>query len=502
MKKLSIIEKLLSLFLCVMLVTSAFALEIKQNSITPIAILLVNSTDGYTGTVGVTSPIVYYSKAGGEAINLTSPEWTEINATNMPGLYRLNTTSVMTDTEGELIVYVDKAGVRTFRKTIDIVSKLESDSYAIINNATFGLEAIKNDTGIINGTVTSINGTSVAIKAQTDKIQFDASNYTKSTPQTGVTVTTNNDKTGYTLSQSFPGNFSSLLITSAGKVTVGTNDDKTGYTASTVSDKAGYSLSGAQAFNLTGNITGNLSGSIGSLSAAAIQSIWDALTSALTTAGSIGKKLADWVLGTDNKVILSNNAHTGAVIPLVTNITNKTGVTLDSGEYTNIWNKDISGYSGAGYAGTYLKGLWDKKPAGNMTSDTTWNATKAGYLDAAVSSRSTLGASDVWGYATRTLTQSINATIGAGDIANITGGVWNATMASYNGTGTMGNKMNVLPTSGTGDWGEAEKVAIKGALGIINNATTSTLQQIGNYTNGEKEAGNYTGIERMIRIQR
>lgn len=35
-----------------------------------------------------------------------------------------------------------------------------------------------------------------------------------------------------------------------------------------------------------------------SLSAGGVQAIWDALTSALTTAGSIGKKLTDWVIGT------------------------------------------------------------------------------------------------------------------------------------------------------------------------------------------------------------
>jgi hypothetical protein len=34
------------------------------------------------------------------------------------------------------------------------------------------------------------------------------------------------------------------------------------------------------------------------LSAAGVQAIWDALTSALTTVGSIGKKLADWAIGT------------------------------------------------------------------------------------------------------------------------------------------------------------------------------------------------------------
>lgn len=45
------------------------------------------------------------------------------------------------------------------------------------------------------------------------------------------------------------------------------------------------------------------------LSAAGVQAIWDALTSALTTANSIGKKLADWVLGSDDKVEVSADAH-------------------------------------------------------------------------------------------------------------------------------------------------------------------------------------------------
>jgi hypothetical protein len=45
----------------------------------------------------------------------------------------------------------------------------------------------------------------------------------------GVTVTTNNDKTGYSLTQAFPSNFSALAITAGGAVTVGANNDKTGY---------------------------------------------------------------------------------------------------------------------------------------------------------------------------------------------------------------------------------------------------------------------------------
>lgn len=44
-----------------------------------------------------------------------------------------------------------------------------------------------------------------------------------------VTVVTNNDKTGYSLTQAFPSNFATLAISVAGAVTVGTNNDKTGY---------------------------------------------------------------------------------------------------------------------------------------------------------------------------------------------------------------------------------------------------------------------------------
>jgi hypothetical protein len=73
---------------------------------------------------------------------------------------------------------------------------------------------------------------------------------------------------------SVTGNVSGNVTGSVGSVTAGvtvtTNNDKTGYTASTVSDKTGYSLS-----------------------AGGVQAIWDALVSALTTAGSIGKRIAD-----------------------------------------------------------------------------------------------------------------------------------------------------------------------------------------------------------------
>ena len=74
--------------------------------------------------------------------------------------------------------------------------------------------------------------------------------------------------TGF-LAATFPaGTVANTTNITAGTITTATN-------LTTNNDKTGYGLS-----------------------AAAVQAIWDALTSALTTVGSIGKKLADWVIGT------------------------------------------------------------------------------------------------------------------------------------------------------------------------------------------------------------
>jgi hypothetical protein len=83
-----------------------------------------------------------------------------------------------------------------------------------------------------------------------------------------------------------------------------------------------------------------------------------------------------------------------------------------------------------------------------------------------------IAVTDVWAAANRTLSAfgfSVPASIGSSDLLNITGAIFNATMTDYNGTGTIGNKINIIPTSGTGDWTASEKVGIKAALSV--NAT-------------------------------
>lgn len=102
-----------------------FGVEVKKDFTPVIYAVLVDSTDGYTPETGVTSPTVYYVKQGGSATNLAAPTWVELDSTNMKGLYSLLLTSAMTDTAGNLIVYVTKTGCRDYRASIDIVADLE-----------------------------------------------------------------------------------------------------------------------------------------------------------------------------------------------------------------------------------------------------------------------------------------------------------------------------------------------------------------------------------------
>lgn len=108
--------------------------------------------------------------------------------------------------------------------------------------------------------------------------------------------------------------------------------------------------------------------------------VWEALTSALTTAGTIGKKLADLVVGTDSRVKVSADAHTAgstiaAVSGGVTVTTNndKTGYGLSSSERTSlenqVWNASVSSHTTAGSTGAHVqKDPWDVSLPGAYAS--------------------------------------------------------------------------------------------------------------------------------------
>ena len=82
-----------------------------------------------------------------------------------------------------------------------VSSRLAASSYVAPDNADI-VTALSDLVTLLGRTdpTTAVN----AIKAVTDKLTFDGSNNVKSTPQTAVTVGTNNDKTGYSLSVAPP----------------------------------------------------------------------------------------------------------------------------------------------------------------------------------------------------------------------------------------------------------------------------------------------------------
>lgn len=158
-----------------------------------------------------------------------------VDGTNMPGLYRFDVPNAVFATAG-----ADKAVVMLKGATnmAPVLLEYQIVAFNPDDAVRLGLTAIPN---VAQGTIGSLPTANAA---------------------GAVTVATNNDKTGYSLTQTFPTNFSTLAITAGGATTVGTNNDKTG-----------YSLATSQTFSTTGSVgsvTGNVNGSVGSIATGGI----------------------------------------------------------------------------------------------------------------------------------------------------------------------------------------------------------------------------------------
>lgn len=218
--------------------------------------------------------------------------------------------------------------------------------------ATFPTGTVANTTNITAGTITTVT----TVTNQLTAAQV-ATGVWQDTTAGDFTVASSIGKSLYTTGNA-PGAASGIAL-------VGSNMG----TASSVTGAVG---------SVTGNVGGNVAGSVASvtagvtvttnndktgygLSSAAVQAVWDALTSALTTVGSIGKLIVDnlnatissrmasytqptgflaatfptTVASTTNitaatGVVLSGVTHTGAVIPTVSAVTGLTAATVHS----------------------------------------------------------------------------------------------------------------------------------------------------------------------------
>lgn len=125
--------------------------------------------------------------------------------------------------------------------------------------------------------------------------------------------------------------------------------------AKTVGDKTGYGLDAAQRVKLDAAQPDYLPAKIGdemALTSAERTTltdvIWNALTSGMSTVGSVGKKLADWVaatLGADNKVLISTDTQdlSGTLDVNAKAVGDKAGYALTQSFPTNFSSLSIDG---------------------------------------------------------------------------------------------------------------------------------------------------------------
>lgn len=228
----------------------------------------------------------------------------------------------------------------------------------------------------------------------------------------------------------------------SGQVTTVTNLDKTGYTASTVSDKTGYTVS------TVSDKTGY------SLSAGGVQAIWDALTSALTTVGSIGKRIAD-----NLDVVLSTRASSAALATVqadTDDMQTRLPAALVGGRMDSsigalaaagitamadaIWNAVATSYNTAASMGQKLNAAGTAGDPLTAAVPGAYGAGTAGAalgrVDVAVSSRNSV---------VPPTTAAIQTAVAAGSVASVVGAVGSVTgNVGGNVTGSVGSVVGAV----------------------------------------------------------
>jgi hypothetical protein len=377
---------------------------------------------GKTGLTNASVTMYYFRPADTTATSVTlsagtlgtwsSGGFKEVDATNMPGVYEVGMpNAVFAATFNHSIVMIKGTGVAP------VVLEYNLVSYDPLDTVRLGLTALPN----------VAQGTSGAISTGNASGQ--------------VTVATNNDKTGYSLTQTFPTNFSSLAITAGGAVTAGTVSDKTGYsltqtfptnfsslaitaggavTAGTVSDKTGYSLATAPP------------------TAAQISTqVWTEPIPGTFAAGSAGAKLNSASSAGDPwATALPGSYAAGTAGNILGNRLDAAISTRSTLTATNVWSEALPGTYTSGQAGFKLNAAGTAADPWSTALPGSYGAGTAGNIIGNV-------VSNVWAAGTRTLTAGTNIVLakntgitGFNDITSQS--VWDVLASSVSLTNSIG----------------------------------------------------------------
>jgi len=294
---------------------------------------------------------------------------------------------------------------------------------------------------------------------------------TITTVTTATNLTTNNDKTGYALTAGEKTTIEGGVwdVTMASHLTSGTTGASLNG-AGSAGDPWTTALPGAYGAGTAGNIVGNLP------SASAIATaVWAALTSALTTVGSIGLRLVTDIDAT----ISSRNATTPPTAAAVS---------------TQVWSEAIPGSFGAGTAGSKLNSAssagdpWATAVPGAYASGTAGNIL-GNRVDAAVSSRmatftlpTNFSSLAIDGSGRVTVGSIVNGAIAAATFAaNALGAVWDEARSSHTTAGTFGQGVASVQGNITGSVASVTNAVdiLQTAADKVWSSVTRTLSAFG-----------------------
>lgn len=438
--------------------------QIKQSEATAvrrrIPILFVSSTDGFT-PVTPTSPSAYISQNGGTWVATTNAVAVATLAAGQSasGAYYLELTATEVATLGWITVNVQATNARQYYAHIQVMAY---DPYDVVR---IGLTSIPNVAQGSAGALPTGSATGqVTVATNNDKTGYSLTqafptNFSSLAITAGgaVTAGTVSDKTGYSLTQTFPANFSSLAITAGGAVTVGTNNDKTGYSLATAPPTATAIATQVWSEALPGTYTSGQAGF--KLNAAGSSA--DPWATAIPGAYSAGS--AGFIIGNNLNATISSRM---ATFTLPTNFSSL--AISGTGAVTVGTNNDKTGYSLATApptASAIATQVWSEALPGTYTSG------QAGFkLNAAGS------AADPWSTA-------LPGSYASGSAGFIIGNRLDANVSTRMATFTLPTNFSSMAISGTGAV-TAGTVSDKTGYSLSTTQTFNTTGSVGSVTSG------------------
>ena len=265
----------------------------------------------------------------------------ELDATNHKGVYEMQIADARFNVSSAKSLLVSVSGATNAAETDVVIPLRDLDPFDAVRA---GLTALPNvASGSAGAIITSGTGTA-QLSVSSGNVTLAAVTHTGATIPTvstvtnGVTVTTNNDKTGYSLTQTFPTNFSSLAITASGSVTAGT-----------VSDKTGYSLSSSQTFSTSGSVgsvtgaVGSVTGNVGGNVVGSVASVTAAVTVG-TNNDKTGYSLTQAFPSNFAALGINSSGHISRVTLVDTTTTNTDMRGTDSAALASAWTATRAGY--------------------------------------------------------------------------------------------------------------------------------------------------------------